>query len=147
MSPWSYLLLIHLFGLALGVGAASVKLLLLVRSIRSYASVPAFIEVARPITRLIQVGLILLTLSGIVWIFYYDLAITRLLIVKIVLVLGIWILGPIIDLSVEPRFTKLAPRPGEAVEPAFLRVQKQYLALEGTATGLFYIIVVIGVRL
>jgi hypothetical protein len=131
MSPRTSLLLVHLFGLALGVGAASVKLLLLVRSIRSYASVPAFIEVARPITRLIQVGLILLTLSGIVWIFYYDLAITRLLVVKIVLVLGIWILGPIIDLSVEPRFTKLAPRPGEAVEPAFLRSRNSIWRLRG----------------
>jgi hypothetical protein len=147
MSTWSYLLLVHLVGLALGVGGASVKLLLLLRFRSDYAFVPTYLKIAKPITRLIQIGLVLMTLSGIYWIFYYDLSITTLLAVKIVLVLGIWVIGPIIDFAIEPRYASLAPKHGEPARPAFLRIQKQYLGLETAATALFYAIVVIGVRL
>jgi hypothetical protein len=64
------------------------------------------------------------------------------LVVKLILVGAIWVLGPIIDNVVEPKFKKLAPAPGEAVSPAFSRIQQRYLLLEVVATGLFYVIVV-----
>lgn len=58
---------------------------------------------------------------------------------------AIWVLEPFIDNVVEPKFQKLAPRPGESASPAFIRIQHHYLLLEAIATGLFYVIVVMWV--
>ena len=70
-----------------------------------------------------------------------------LLIVKVILVGFIWVLGLLIDNFVEPRFEKLAPLPGETASPEFIHIQRQYLALEITATVLFYAITILGVLL
>ena len=140
----SLLSLAHLIGFALAVGCATAKLTLLVRCKADHAFVPTYIAVARPITRLIILGLALLTLSGIGWLLVgYPL--TLLLAVKLVLVGAIWVLGPVIDNVVEPRFRQLAPASGESPSPAFRQAQRQYLRLEVIATGLFYVIVVMWV--
>jgi len=137
----AFLSLAHLLGLALGVGAATAKLVLLWRCRTDPAFVPAYLQVARPITRLIILGLILLTLSGVGWVLQgYPLR-SR-LIIKLVLVAAIWVLGPIIDNSAEPRFRQLAPEPGSPVSPAFSAAQRQYLVLELIATSLFYVVIV-----
>jgi len=141
----SLLSLTHLVGLALGVGAATVKLGLLLKCNADRSFVPVYIKVAKLITRQIVVGLALLTLSGIGWLLL-GYQFTTLLIVKVVLVAAIWVLGPVIDNVVEPKFQKLVPGPGEPASPAFIRIQEQYLALEVIATLLFYIIIVIWVR-
>jgi hypothetical protein len=62
--------------------------------------------------------------------------------VKLFLVAVIWVLGPVIDNVVEPRFQKLAPAAGESASLEFVRIQKRYLVLEFIANGLFYLIVV-----
>jgi len=143
MSP-SVLLLVHVFGLALGVGAGTVKLILLLKCNADYSFFPTYFKVSKPITRTIVTGVILLTLSGIGWLLIgYDLY--TLLIVKIILVAGIWILGITIDNAVEPKVAKLAPSSGEAPSPAFKRIQKQHLALEILADALFYIVIIIWV--
>jgi hypothetical protein len=146
MSWWSFLSLVHLVGLALGAGAASVKLALLLRCNADYAFVPVYLQVARPITRFIVLGLVLLTLSGIGWA-VAGLAYSPLLVAKLVLVVVLWVLGFSLDKAVEPRFARLAPAPGEPPTPAFLLVHRRYLALEASATGLFYVITVMGVLL
>jgi hypothetical protein len=102
------------------------------------------VAVARPVTRLIILGLALLTLSGVGWLLL-GYPFTTLLVVKLVLVAAIWVLGPLIDNVVEPKFRKLAPRSGESVSPEFVRIQQRYLLMEGLATGLFYVIVVMWV--
>jgi hypothetical protein len=137
----SLLLVVHLIGLALAVGAATVKLVLLLKCRADHAFVPVFLKVARPITRQIILGLVLLTLSGIGWLmagYQFSARLT----VKVMLVAAIWVLGPIIDNLVEPKFRSLAPAPGEPWSPAFMRAEKQYLTLEVVATLLFYIIIV-----
>lgn len=134
--------IVHLIGLALGVGAATVKLMLLLRSHSDPTFVPVYIRVTRPVTRLIILGLVLMTLSGIGWLLL-GYRLTPLLLVKIVLVAAIWVLGPVIDHIAEPRFQKLAPGPSEPASPAFLRIRTQYLALEVTATLLFYVIIIL----
>ena len=145
MISWPALLSVaHLVGLALGVGSATVKLVLLLKCRADYAFVPAYITVARVITRQIILGLVLLTLSGIGWLLL-GYSFTPLLIVKVVLVAAIWVLGPVIDNVVEPKFYKLAPAPGALPSPPFVRVLKQYLTLEVIATLLFYTIIVIWV--
>jgi hypothetical protein len=125
----------------LGVGCATAKLTLLLRCKADHSFLPAYIAVAKPVTRLIVLGLALLTLSGVGWLLL-GYPFTSLLVVKLVLVGAIWVLGPIIDNVVEPRFQKLAPGAGEPPSHEFIRIQRRYLLLEGTATGLFYVIVV-----
>lgn len=140
----SLLSLAHLTGLALAVGSASAKLMLLVRCRTDRALVPAYLAVARPVTRLIILGLALLTLSGVGWLLV-GYRLSPLLVVKLVLVGAIWVLGPIIDHVAEPKFRELAPGPGESASTAFVRAQRRYLLLEALATGLFWVIIVMWV--
>ena len=146
ISLWFILTVVHLIGLALGVGAASIKILLLVKCYKDHAYLPTWFKVVKPITRLLITGLILMTLSGIGWLLL-GAGFTTLLIVKLVLVGMIWIVGPIIDNVLEPRFHRLAPAMGEMASNSFLQVQKQHLAIEVMAALLFYVILVIGILL
>jgi hypothetical protein len=135
------LFLVHLVGLALGVGAATTKLVLLLKTRADRAFVPAYLKAAGPATRLIQLGIVLLTLSGIGWLILgYPL--TSRLVAKLVLVAAIWVMGPVIDKVVEPRFRRLVPGPEDPADPAFTRAHRQYLAMEAAATLLFYAVVV-----
>lgn len=136
----------HLVGLGLGLGSATAKLTLLLKSRADCTFIPVYLKVARPITRLIILGMILLTASGVGWLLL-GYAITKILAIKLILVVALWLLGPFIDNVVEPKFRELAPVSGESVSPAFLRVQKQYLAVEVSATALFYSIVAMWVLL
>jgi len=141
MTSWrSILILTHLIGLTLAVGSATAKLRLLLRCRTDHAFVPNYVAVARPITRLIILGLALLTLSGLGWLLV-GYPVTPLLVVKLLLVAAIWVLGPVIDNVVEPKFRQLAPAPGESASPAFMRITRRYLMLETVATGLFYVII------
>ena len=137
----SLLSLAHHLGLALGLGCATAKLALLLKCKVDHAFLPAYLAAARPITRLIILGLALLVVSGIGWLLL-GYPFTLLLIVKIALVAAIWVLGPIIDNVIEPKFKELAPGPGESASPAFIRIQQRYVVLEVIATGLFYVIIV-----
>ena len=140
----SSLLLVHLVGLAIGLGAATVKLVLLFQCRADGAFVPTYLAVVRPITRHIILGLVLLLLSGIGFM-AIGYSFTPRLVTKLVLVAAIFLLGPVIDNVVEPRFRVLAPRPGTGASPEFVRVRAQYLLLELLATGLFYAVVIIWV--
>jgi hypothetical protein len=106
--------------------------------------VPVFLQVTRVLTRQIVLGLALLVVSGIGWILI-GYPYTPLLITKLVLVGGMFVMGPIIDNVIEPKFKELAPGPGGAPSPEFIRVRSRYLGLEVAATALFYVIVVMWV--
>jgi len=139
-----FLKLLHLFGLSLAVGAATVKVVLLLRSVKDAGLLPAYFAVARSVTKLIITGMILLALSGMGWLFVaYDM--TPLLAVKLALFGCVFVLGPIIDNVAEPKFKRLAPAAGQAASPEFIRARTRYLALEFAATGLFYAIVLLWV--
>jgi hypothetical protein len=132
----------HLIGLALGMGAATAKLFLLLRCRRDTSFLKVYLEVARTITRQIIAGMILLTLSGLGFLFI-GFPFTSRLTVKVVFVAALWALGPMIDNVVEPKFRTLAPEPGAAPSPEFITAQRRYVAIEVLATSLFYLIVVI----
>ncbi len=141
MTLSTLLYIIHFIGLGLGVGAATAKLVLVLKCRSDKTFIPAFFKVAPTLTRLIILGLFLLTASGIVWVIRgYELA--PQLIAKLVLVGFIWVLGPIIDNAVEPRFRRLAPIDGGAGSAEFARAQRIFLALEIFATLLFYVVIV-----
>ncbi|HAM10184.1 MAG: hypothetical protein A2X05_04045 [Bacteroidetes bacterium GWE2_41_25] len=109
--------LFHLIGLSLAVGSATVKLVLLSKCNSDHESVSTFIRISKPVTKIIFSGLILITLSGIGWLIA-GYSFTPMLIVKLVLVGLVWVIGPIIDNGVEPKFIKLAPKSGENPSPA-----------------------------
>ena len=141
MSLSTLLYIVHFIGLGLSVGAATVKLTLVIRCLSDRSFVPAFNKVATTITRLIVTGMILLAVSGITWIVMgYDF--TGFLIVKIILFAFVFVLGPIIDNVAEPKLRKLAPDGGVPPSTEFVRAQKVHLMLEIVATLLFYVIIV-----
>lgn len=144
ISLTSLLITVHLLGLSFALGGATVKLILLYRCRADTGFVSVYSRVARPITKLIILGMILLTLSGIGWLFA-GYSLTSRLIVKIIIFVVIWILGPIIDNVLEPRFFKLAPAPGETASPEFISIMNKYMILDTIAGGLFYVIVIIWV--
>ena len=123
ISIWTILSFVHLIGLAFGVGGATVKVTLLIKSHSNLEFVPTYLKVTTPITRIIILGQTLLTLSGIGWILLGT-TFTPLFITKIILVLAIWVLGPFIDNTVEPSFKNLAPTSGEKPSLEFKHVQK-----------------------
>lgn len=136
--------LAHLVGLALGMGGASVKLTLLLKCSSDHGLLAAYGSVAKLITRHIVGGMVLLVVSGIGWLLLGR-SLSTALAVKLALVLAAGVLGLVIDNVVEPRLHRLAPRSGEPASPAFLRVQRQHLALEAAATALLYGIVALWV--
>lgn len=145
MSPIPALLSVaHLVGPALGLGAATVKCVLLLRSGSDRELLTVFPKVARHITPLIIAGLVLLVLSGVGWL-VRGYPFSPRLVVKLVLVGSVFVMGPVIDNVVEPRFRRLAPIGGGPVSAEFSAVRKQYLALEVAATLLFYVITVLWV--
>ena len=146
LSSWSLLTFVHLIGLSLGVGAATVKLMLLVKAKSNPEFVATYLKVMRPITRIIIIGLILLTLSGIAWIFT-GVTFTTLFIIKLILVLAVWVLGPIIDNVVEPKYKNLAPASGNQISAEFIRIQRKLVIIETIATLDFYVIIMLGVLL
>jgi hypothetical protein len=130
--------------MATAVGAATVKFTLLLKAGFDSELISAYLRVVKPITFLIMIGLTLLTLSGIGWLLLgYPLA--PLLIVKIVFVAMIWLIGPVIDKVLEPKFQRLAPAAGVTASPEFRNIRNQYLAMETFADVLFYAIVIMWV--
>jgi uncharacterized membrane protein SirB2 len=138
------ILLVHLVGLALSLGAAAVKLSLLLACRRDPSLAAAYVRVARPVTRLIVAGIALLTLSGAAWLALGH-PFTPWLVAKLGLVAAVWVIGPYIDKVVEPAFVRAAPAAGAAATAGFAVIQRRHLALEIVATGLLCAITFLGV--
>jgi hypothetical protein len=136
--------IIHLIGLSIAVGAATLKVILLLKCKSDYSFVPIYIKVAKPTTAIIITGMMLLTLSGIGWL-VYGYPIGTELIIKLVLVVSILIMGPIIDKVVEPKFRKLAPSAGQTATKEFVSASNKFITFEITATSMFYAIIIIWV--
>ncbi len=138
--------LAHLIGFALGVGGATVKLYLLLQSISDLSLMPSYLRVARPITRLIVLGIILLTVSGLAAVILVGARpFTALFIIKLLAVGAILIIWPLIDNVAEPKVRILAPQGAEAPSAQFRSALRLYVTLEVVATALFYLITVIWV--
>lgn len=142
----TFLRLVHVFGLALGVGAATVKVVLLFKCKSNYDFISTFLKVVKPVTMIIILGQVLLTLSGIGWLIA-GYSFTVLIIIKIILLGLLWVVGPLIDNVFSPKFQKSAPAPGESASLSFVKSQKQLLVMEILATGLFYVMMILGVLL
>lgn len=70
-------------------------------------------------------------------------SLTPLLVLRLVLVGAIWVLGPVIDKVVEPRFRWSAPEPERPASADFVQARRLYLAFESVATSLFYAITIL----
>ena len=111
-----------MIGLALATGGATTKLVLLLKSKADPAYLLPYLALATAITRLIVLGLVLLTLAGI-GLLLLGHALTALLVVKLAMVVLIFVLGRLIDNVVEPRFRELAPSAWESDSAAFIRIE------------------------
>ena len=140
------LYIVHVIALSLAAGTAVVKLLLVVKCKKDYTFYTVYFGLAPLLSKLIISGMVLLTLSGITWIII-GYSMEWLLILKIIIVAGIWIIGPVIDNRAEPRVKKLLPPPGAEPSAEFIHVQQQHLQLEIIATVLMYAALIIGVLL
>lgn len=138
------IMVVHLVGLGLSLGAAAVKVSLLLGCRDDADRTAAYLRVAPAVTRLLVTGLVLLTASGIGWL-ARGRPFTPWLIAKLGLVVVLWVLGPIIDRRAEPDFVRLAPSVGRVASPELARARRRYVALELVATGLLGAIVVLGV--
>lgn len=132
----------HFVGLALALGCGTAKLVLLAKSGTDHTAVSAFLVVSRSLTRLIIAGMVLVAITGTVWMID-GYPFTTTLIVKLVLLGIVLVLGPVIDNVIEPVFRKSAPVAGETASPEFVSVRKKYILVETTATGLFYVVLVL----
>jgi len=132
---------VHIVGLVLAVGAATAKSVLLLRASRDQTFVPHYISVVPSLTRLILAGMLLLILSGVGWLLSgYPLS--GHLIAKLVLVGCVLGLGPMVDKVVEPKYFRLATALEPGSEGTLRQARNQYIAIELTATFLFYAIIV-----
>ena len=133
-----YLLLVHLVGIALAVGAATVKLNLVMKGSSNPELFSSYFQLVKPITRLLILG---------IGFFVIGTSLSTLLIIKMILVLFMWILGPVIDNVFEPRLQKLVVAHDSTMSASFVHARKQYLLIEALATGVMYIITIMGVML
>lgn len=145
-SLWTFILLVHLAGMALGVGFATAKVVLLLRCNKDAAFLRVYLKVVKPLTNILVLGLIMMTLSGITWL-VLGYGFSNLMILNLVFVGIVWILGLIIDKISEPRFLRLAPDASEEPSPAFISIRNKHLALEIIAALVFYTLIVMGVLL
>lgn len=147
MNTISFILaLAHLVGIVFGIGAATVKIILLFKCRSNAGFIPIFLGVLKPVTMVIVIGQFLLTLSAI-GLMVSGYPFTTIIILKIILLGCLWILGPTIDKVFEPKFEKLAPRQGESADPQFVKALNQFLAAEVFANGLFYAALILGLLL
>jgi hypothetical protein len=141
-----FLMSMHIIGLAIGVGSATVKLILALKAKVNYEFLTVYFKVNKIITRFIISGFIILIVSGI-GLLLIGYSFTPLLQIKVVLVILVFAIGPLIDNVYEPKFEKLFSQSGETGALTFARIQNQHLALEVTATMLMYVITIMGVLL
>ena len=144
LMSYSFLNFLHLLGLTFGVGGLTVKLRLLVKCNSDLDFVPVFFEVVKPITMIIILGQVLLTITGIGWMFL-GYTFTPLIIVKIVLLGLLWVLEPVIDIVFQPKVEKFVHSAGCIASLSFIRSLKHLLIAEIAATGIFYVLMFLGV--
>ena len=140
------LILLHLLGLGFAVGAATLKLLFIYRCKKNPDFIPVFLKVLKPITGILLSGLILLTVTGIVWVIM-SYSFTSLLIVKVVLVTLIWLIGPIIDKVVEPKFVRQGLAYSEESKSEFKKQWTNYFFIELIADLIIAAVIVLGIML
>jgi hypothetical protein len=142
MSLSSIILIVHVIGFALCIGAATVKVLLLSRCGSDPGFARTFLNVSRPITKSIIAGMILVTISGVTWLLTgYDFSTP--LIVKLILFGAVWVLGPYIDNAIEPKFKAAVSAAGAFATAEFKSAWKRYMMLDSIAMLLFYAIVLV----
>lgn len=143
-SLYTLILFVHLVGISLAVGAATVKNILMLKCYSDHAFIAVYRQVVRTLTKTIITGMVLLTLSGISW-FFAGYSLDTYIIVKMALFLAVWILGPLIDNVFEPRFFNAAPAGDEPPSGEFTRARNMYMVIDFLATAIFYGIIVMWV--
>jgi hypothetical protein len=142
----SLLPVVHLLGLALATGAATVKVAMALRSTRDTGFVRTFLASRKLLASFIILGLLLATVSGVIWLLQGYSWSPR-LIGKVIVVGMIWLIGPVIDNVIEPKLDRLAPVGDEPPTAEFKVQQRLHLTCEIAAAVLMYVVFVLGSQL
>ena len=140
----------HLVFLAWGLGGATVAAILTMKAEKEPALMPNGITMLEPISKLIWVAIIGLTITGIVTTAlgagkgYYDATILQ---IKHVVVAVIVINGLNITLRLLPKTKKLAPAPGTKPTAEFLKTKRFLQTSSIVSMVLWYLVVALSVIL
>ena len=136
---------VHTVGLAFGLGGVTINVVLMIKARFDKELASTIIKVSKTIGPLIFLGLVLLTISGIGFM-RLGYPLTRTLAVKHILVVALWIEGPLI-FYLTSKLAKLSPTPSEPPSLKFLSTRRMMQALAAAGLILWYTITVLGVLL
>jgi hypothetical protein len=135
----------HTVGLAVGLGGVTVNVTLMIKSRFDKELASNMAKILKTIGLLIFLGLVFLTISGIGFM-RLGYPVTRTLAVKHVLVVALWIIGPLIFYFTS-KLAKLSPKPREYPSAKFLSTKRKMQALAAVALILWYTTTALGVLL
>lgn len=135
---------VHVIGSALGVGGVTANVVLWTKARFDKELAPAILKIVELIGKLIFLGLILLTLSGIGFL-YLGFPLARLT-VKLSLVAALWVESPLVH-YLTSRVANLAPKPGQPQSPEFLSIKRKTQVVGTIGVILWYTTTAIGATL
>jgi hypothetical protein len=135
----------HTVGLAFGLGGVTANVMLMIKARFDKELASTIIKILKTIGTLIFLGLVLLTISGIGFM-RLGYPLTRTLAVKHVLVVALWIEGPLI-FYLTSKLAKLSPKQGEPPSPKLISTRRKMQALAAVGLVLWYTTTVLGTLL
>ena len=138
-------ILVHTFGLAFGLGGVTINVALMIKARFDKELASVMSKVSKIIGPLIFLGLVLLTISGIGFM-RLGYLLTRTLAVKHILIVALWIEGPLIFYFTS-KLEKLSPKLSEPPSPKFLSTRRKMQALAAVGLVLWYTITFLAVLL
>jgi putative copper export protein len=140
MEAIDFILMLHVLGLAWGLGGVTVNVILMMKSEKNPEIAPAIMSVAPSVAKLIWLAIVLLVISGIgLAIEGQDVIDSTTLLAKHALVATMVIIGLILVFSFLPKMQKLAPKGGPP-SPEFLGLKKKVQLLGTVNLVLWYAI-------
>ncbi len=142
MEYYDFLQMIHVLGLAWGIGGATINTILIMKAEKDPQIAPVVMGLVPSIVKLIWVAIILLILSGIgLAIEGADWLDTTIMLVKHALVAVLVVIGLVMMFVMMPKMQKLAPKGGPP-SAEFLAAKKTTQALGMLNLVLWYAILV-----
>lgn len=135
---------VHLIGLAFGVGGVTANAILMIKTRSNKEFTPIIMKAVVLIGKLVFFGLVLLTVSGIGFL-YLGYPLARLT-VKLFLVGALWIEGPLVHYFTS-RLAKLVPNPSQPASPEFLSIKRKTQVIGMIGVILWYMTTALGVLL
>lgn len=149
---WEFLALnfLHIIFIAFGVGGATIASLIMAKAEKAPELMPAAMNFANSISKLIWIGFFGLVATGITMAYlgagkgHYD---TTILAIKSAVIVIILICGIVINLKLMPKMKRLAPKPGTMPAADFLKTKARLKLTAMLSLVMWYAVVLLGVML